>query len=229
MKAPFRRLSMILIAAPLMACGGSPTGSSLVPAAANAPQKCRRYATELSSTFTLGGATVTETQSCVFDKAAHALLCTATGDGFCASRTETKMYPSVADFVEEADAVGRRREAIVESTACGSTRTQTLTYDAQKRLVRWDVNVPQPVSETTYTGWDAQGRPTSGSVVSAGIDQPLTIAYDDAARTMRTEGRGFSWLLGYDGIGDVVNEVWVQGDFSYTTSFTVAATAEVCL
>jgi hypothetical protein len=67
-------------------------------------------------------------------------------------------YPSVADFVEEAAALGRQR-ALTIDTICGASESmEILTYDAQKRLIR-----RQPTPEMTITAWDALGRPTQST------------------------------------------------------------------
>jgi hypothetical protein len=67
------------------------------------------------------------------------------------------------------------------------TATLVNTYDARRRLVK-DVGSDGPGREatTTYTAWDAAGRPTAGATVSKGSRGTLAIAYDNAARTMTT-------------------------------------------
>src|ERR1051326_7109224 len=107
-----RLLLSISILAPLMACGGSPVAPTIP--VSNVPTQCRTYATARTATITVSGSgfspvTMTESESCQFDRAARVLRCHATVSAGCTTRTESTTYASVADFVEEAQAVGRER------------------------------------------------------------------------------------------------------------------------
>src|ERR1051326_3730759 len=135
MNMSFRRLSTVLIVAPLFACGGAPP-----PPRANStpPPKCRSYAagTTLTTTFNSPGGPSgsTETDSCAFDTAGHALRCTTTSNNGTCSVVTT--YASVTDFVEEAGALGRYRRLTIDTTCGASESTEIFTYDGQKRLTR---------------------------------------------------------------------------------------------
>jgi hypothetical protein len=226
---------MVVIAAPLFACGGSPTSPHVDTPVASAPKKCRHYATDLSitTTFNGGSSSSQETKSCAFDTAAHVLRCTLTGSSTCTTQTETTTYPSVADFVEEADAVARRRYSTIEWGCGSSTTTDTQTYDAQKRLLK--LSRSTGTFDMTFTAWDAAGRPTQSNTVVGSCPGTATVAYDDSARTATWKyaggsGCGYSATetIGYDGIGTFVNWVYVDPYTSWVESRTVTATAEVC-
>jgi hypothetical protein len=235
MKVWFSRPLMILIvAAPVLACGGGPTTPSVTPSPTRVAQKCRRYATELSITLSSEGQSTDYTESCAFDMAARALRCTTTGSASCTTRTELTTYPSVADFIEEFEAVGRKRASTIERRCDASTLTDVLTYDAQKRLVRLDRG---PSFDMTFTAWDAVGRPTQSSAAIGSCTSAATIEYDDTARTavwkLTPSGAGCGYnateTVAYDGVGNLVSYAYTDPDFSFLEARVVTATAEVCL
>jgi hypothetical protein len=241
MNVSFRRAVSVLAFLPFVGCGGgdSPTGPKVT--GPSTPQKCRRYATGLAVTTTSNspGASPAEmSQSCTFDTAARALRCTTTGSPFCATSSEVTTYPSIADFIEEAEAVGRRRSSTIDRTCDVSTYTDTHTYDAQKRLVRLLRSTGS--FDMTFTAWDALGRPTQSSTVVGACLGTATLEYDDTARTLTwrfvptgsdCDGSWNTWteIVGYDGIGSFVNYVYTSSGFSTVESRIVGATAEVCI
>jgi hypothetical protein len=123
------------------------------------------------------------TATCSFEKTGSRYVCTFTLGG--ATGTQTHTYPSLARFVDEAKAVGRVTHASVERVEGGKTATVTNSFDAQGRLEK-QVAAPQN-EVSTYTEWDTQGRPIKGTLDApakscAGIAKTLT--YDDAKRTL---------------------------------------------
>jgi hypothetical protein len=93
----------------------------------------------------------------------------------------------------------------------------------------------------TYTAWDSRGRPTAGSRSQPGIcpTVPLSVTYDEAARTITSEPvgplPGFSCLglyyptqQTYDADGNLVGESGSAGGTSTTTTRAIGATARVC-
>ena len=83
------------------------------------------------------------------------------------------------------------------------------TYGAQKRLVREVGTGPTGVqSTTTYTTWDAKGRPTAGTTVRPGGKNNLTIAYNDTSRTQTTisasQGQAVNRTATFDVNGNTV-------------------------
>lgn len=256
MALPPHRLLKLLVLAPVLACGssrgGSPTAPTNTTASVSTAAKCRDYSTARVTRYTFLGAngynTVqTEFESCGFNNAAHVLSCmlTVTGDFPC-NKTISTTYATTADFVEEAQAVGRERldtRQIVSFGAqgCGATNEFVYTYDAQKRLVRtqadYTVEAQNYTTSTTFTAWDALSRPTQQAVVQSftgGCSGNATITYDDAARTTTFAGAGcYSgasvFTRTYDASGNLLSEAWKDGLLSYTRNSTVSATAKLCL
>ncbi len=85
-----------------------------------------------------------------------------------------------------------RRSLRTDTTAEGSRGKSTTslvnTYDGQNRLIQEvGTSTPGTTVTTTYTQWDAAGRPTAGrSVVKGGTASVVTTVYDDAARKLTT-------------------------------------------
>jgi hypothetical protein len=125
-----RRLSILLMLVPTLACGGkSPTGSG------TETPRCRRYATALTTTVETSSSSASESESCGFDVTSRVLRCTATiTNGNDASVARSKTYATVADFVEEARAAGRERHDSFETVYSGGfTMTLRYTFDTQRR------------------------------------------------------------------------------------------------
>jgi len=234
---------MFAILPTMLACGGSHNNPPLQPD----PVKthCRTYAATLTTTATTAAGNSkfvsTESDSCQFERATRVLRCiaTVTGGG-CTSIMRSATYATVADFVEEAEAVGRERWdtlEIVQSGGCSeSTARYVYTYDAQKRPVQQQLNNAGFQIDTTFTAWDAQGRPTqdtwtSTSGCGSGTE---TRSYDDAARKVMETSKGCSATQGdqtltYDANGNLVSQLWTGGDSSYSRESTITGSASVCL
>jgi hypothetical protein len=211
------------------ACGREKTQIAGPDPLPTTPPVCRNYATAMNVTGSTPSATTTSSVSCSFDRAALTLTC----------GPQTQTYASVADFVEEAQAVGRVRVLRDEASSDRNSRTLTYSYDAQKRLTGVEFQFIQPASDpilstTTYTAWDALGRP----VASSGSDRSCTlgtITYDDAARTATYASdpscrRVVISHVTYDAAGNRVGDVnLINGEVSSSTMTIVTATAAVCL
>jgi hypothetical protein len=212
------------------ACGREKTPIAGPDPLPTTPPVCRNYATAMNVTASTQSATTTSSVSCTFDRAALTLICGAV----------TRTYASLTDFVEEAQVMGRVRFQRQQGDAGrGTHSTFTYSYDAQKRPTGLEFQLIQPASDpilstTTYTAWDALGRP----VALSGSDRSCTlgtITYDDAARTSTYASdpscrRVVTGRQTYDAAGNLVGELnLINGQLSSSTTTVVTATAAVCL
>jgi hypothetical protein len=220
-----------------VACGGksSVTGPDLVP---KAVPVCRNYATVFDTTiFTQSIADSTARTTCAFDRTALRLTCSETTTGPLAGTTmRISSYASLADFVEEAAAVGRARVQRIEITSGNSSATDIYSYDAQKRPTRLEIQMNGgPFVTTIYTDWDGQGRPVAYNGSSASCASSSgAMSYDDAARTVTSTGSGCAGssilTTTYDSNGNLLQLAFSsRGTTTYSTTSTVTATAAVCL
>ena len=261
------RRCAVCFATLLAGCGGGPTAPSEPQQQPGTTASCRTFATRQTATYSsasnVPGVPAFEgssTTSCSFDRQSATLRCEITTTfAPCisnSSQTSSTSYASVADFVDEGALLGRTL-ATSGSSSGGSTSvpsgggcvsaplpasTQSYTYDAQRRLTSAsDSNG----GLTTYTGWDASGRPTRGTLSLSGCSSlPLSIAYDDASRTVAyvTERGGIGTcplvtsMTTYDALGmpsrtsSTGTVSGPSGDVVTTTVGVnmVSATAQVC-
>lgn len=240
-----RRPLTILALVPVLGCGGSGNDSPTGPTSSTPPARCRTYATAFTSIVTLVSdsfsSTSTESESCQFDTATRILRCTvALSGGGCSTSIRSQTYATVADFVEEAEAVGRTRYSTWENISSGnctaSTSSRSFTYGPDKRPVRSVTENAGFRIDTTFTAWDALGRPTEASSISTGTSncsRTESITYDDTARTEtgRLNGCGSSsvGVAAYDAAGNPVNYVFTGGSTTFSRTSIVTATAAVCL
>ena len=244
-----RRLLLIpLLLVPACGTATPPAGNDAsTPPASATPATCRAYATALTTNVTIvdSGNTFasTESTSCLFDPATRVLRCTTTiAGGGCTTRIGTMTYASVADFVEEAEVVGREwlgTWVIENSGSCpASTTRNAYAYDAQKRLVRSHTAGDNPVFQfdVTVAAWDALGRPTQETWTNTMGCQAGTgtRTYDDTARTVTLRRSTCSDTdevdaVTYDADGNLVNELWRLGSSSMSRASTVNATTTLCL
>ena len=83
---------------------------------------------------------------------------------------------------------------------------------------------------TTFTAWDAVGRPTIARDAGPGYDNTRRISYDDAARTRTTVvGNGLVTMVEtFDASGNPTRQTAAGGPSRTTVVFTTASTARVC-
>jgi YD repeat-containing protein len=250
-----RRLAMIPILVLVPACGSSPPPSSggappvgATPISSSTPRTCRTYATALTASAVTQGPgwqhTSTESDTCLFDAAEHVLRCTGTvGGSACTNTTRSWTYAELADFFEETKAVGRERYDTMESESFGncaaSTTREVHTYDAEGRPIQLESDDSGTHSVTTFTEWDALGRPTQATWTSTGgcRSGTETATYDDDSRIVVKRGSYCSanpsvLTLTYDADGTLVGESWTDGRLAgvtFSRTRTVTATATVCL
>jgi YD repeat-containing protein len=208
-----------------VSCGGN--GATSPTTISSGASSCRNYASNSTTlTTTSGGATTTRTQSCAYDTVTNQLNCTMTLS-LCGTVPFSLTYASVSDFVREASVIPPRMLQMSQTTApngCNVT-DGAFSYDAQKRLVQYTMNG----LTYRYSSWDANGRPTRGTV-TGGAEQTWT--YNDATRTatlVQTDVVGsVTTVFTYDTNGNVASVVVNAGRDSSTSTTTTTTTAEVC-
>jgi hypothetical protein len=236
-----------------MACGGSsnptgPTGSA---------QVCRTYATAFQSvnTVSLGSDSADIWQlmgTCRWE--INRLVCEQQytflgGDcsGAAGRATRTQSYRSPTDFVDEVSVIPPLPRALSISIlsaadSCPSSVELTNSYDARGRLTQRVGRSPRNLAAnvtTTYSAWDALGRPTAGASANFLGNVPVSIVYDSAGRRSAETAQhyGGQWVLmlttEYDRNGNVAREVLEdvtpgESGERHTTTTTVTATDRVC-
>jgi hypothetical protein len=222
------------------ACGSS-TPLQPTQSATPFPQSCRTYATQWLATPTFGQ----RVSSSASFSATDATLTQMSPAGSSQAVRRT-VYSSVADFIDEPAVVGRVLSLRTESCAnanCtgGLLNVETPTYDSQRRRTGLTLSLSgaQLVVEM-YSAWDSQGRPTAGTRTQPGVCvAPLSLVYDDAARTVTVAPTGlgsgvaclgvnFSSAQSYDGDGNLISDSGSAGGTSTTTTYTITATAHLC-
>jgi hypothetical protein len=160
------------------------------------------------------------------------------------TETDVRTYASAADFVDEVKIVGRDL-CTSEIYSGGYIATDTYIYDAQRRVIGMQAQEPVDTgvgaSAYTYSAWDDQGRPTTGTLdapQNGCVGMSVSIEYDDQARKKSTVistagGHGSNcgsqiitqWVV-YDANGNVVEQLHPFEQVSAKT--TVTKTARVC-
>jgi hypothetical protein len=248
-------LSIVVVAGFAVSCGGS-GGSPTNPSNPNNPGgpsgTCRNVASSFTYTTVAPGLFANTTARCTFDSGARTLTCTyAQTSNVSACSIDFRWrdtYNSVADFVNESKVVGRflltsrAQEPVTTPTSCSGPATPgstTYTYDSsQRQLQSVAVNMTGASSNVTYvySAWDAQNRPTAGTVaIAAGPAFPATVAYDDGARTITiTAGAGQAGgsinILTLDADGNLLRhriEIAGIGPIS-ESAYTISARQTVC-
>ena len=243
----------------LASCGGDNPAGPDDPGGTQPPpsQACRTYASArtIASAFH-DGARYAASGTCAYSTETNELTCTDRyteapgGCGGTVLKTVTR-FASVSDFVGEVSVVPPLVRSISTTTSASnltcattpegsSTGTSTHTY-SQGRLVKsWSsvfrrppLGLPGPYT-TTYTAWDASGRPITA------YPPTIIMSYDNGARTATTVvsvrgadrvDRPFRIVSGYDVSGNLTSTVMtdplVAGDFMRMTVDNTA-TARLC-
>jgi YD repeat-containing protein len=214
-------------------------------AAQSAPDgpACRNIPTSLTHvTVAQGGFSSTLNQTCKFDREAFRGSCTNQysdnrGASNVGSTTVVATYPSVGAFIDEVRVVPplfKALSAAATSTGPGGRNSSTtFTYDSQGRLIK-EVTAGSPAT-TTYTEWDAAGRPTRVKDVGPGFNNTRVVSYDDMQRTRTTkvipEGRSdvvVTTVETFDADGNPIRQVASGGPSTSTTTIAINNTQRVC-
>jgi len=183
----------------LLACLAWPAlAQETAGAGSNAPD-CRTIV-KAAATHTGGhGFTTDTTTACAYDKTTNKATCTNTyqdSHGTKTTSVSVTTYASLADVIDEVTVVPTLRRSLrTDSTIKGprGTTTSTLvnTYDRQHRHVEEVATASAgQKATTTYSSWDAAGRPTAGRTVHPGVTTTLAISYNDGTRTQTTTSTG---------------------------------------
>ena len=172
-------IAAALLAAPLMATAltsrpASRGRSKRVKPAPRRRQECRTAATASTTKTTSPGFTSETSTTCRFDRTTSKSTCTNKYKDSFKTETTTVSVTTYARFEDALDETKvnppRRRSLRTDTTAEGSKGKSTTslvnTYDGQNRLVQEvGTSTPGTTVTTTYTRWDAAGRPTAGRSV----------------------------------------------------------------
>lgn len=212
--------------------GGNPGGPS-GGGSSSGSGTCRTYPTAANVTTTALGQTIEARLTGAFNTSGNTSTITTMLANGTPCTTSVNTYRSKDDFVDEVRVIpGVLMQASTTTTnsgGCGSaTSTVNYTYDSQRRLTSFTTSSLGVSGTTTYTAWDASGRPTVESFPGTTI---LNV-YDDGARTMtqtQTSGGSTSTTVTtVDANGNQVSVVVRSGPVTTTTTFTNTATAQVC-
>ena len=150
--------------------------------------------------------------------------------------TSVTSYASVADFVDEVRVI----PPLTRATATTSTTTNAMcpadafapigtvthSYDSQGRLIR---SVFSTGSQTlNFSAWDSSGRPTTGTFSTLAVTAPLSIDYDNVARTRAFRTTGLVVETTFDVDGNPVRQATTSGLVVSTMTIANAATERVC-
>ena len=217
------------------AFGGSAPGSALAQGARRAAAPACRTGVGTYRIENKGAVMTTVTGSCTFDAAAVEGTCTndySDGTGRKLRSVSVTRHATVADVVDEVSANPPLQRALGTTTTLTAPGTETrntstLEYDAQKRLVSVTAE-SQPTGQrsiTTYSAWDAEGRPTMGTVASGGRTAAVAIRYDNVRRSQSITSNGVTCTQTFDQNGNPVTSGCDGGGSSSTTILT---TQRIC-
>jgi YD repeat-containing protein len=209
------------------------------PASSSAPRTtapgCRTYPTSLRTQHTGSGFTGVTESTCQFDRPSLELRCSheySDSAGNKSSTTVTTKYASVNDVLEEGKVNPPLRRSLWSITrqtgnrASGGGRLEN-TYDEQGRLR----SESSEQVKTTYTAWDAAGRPTEGEARSARSSVEYRMVYGPSSMTMTTTTPQGSVVCTktFDATGtEISNECKGTASTGSKLVTTVTGTARVC-
>jgi len=214
---------------------GSAPGSALAQEARRESAPACRTGVGAYRIENKGAVTSNVTGSCTFDAAAVEGTCTndySDSTGRKLRSVSVTRHATVADVVDEVSANPPLQRALGTTTtltgAGTDTRnTSTLEYDAQKRLVSI-IAESRPSGQrsiTTYTAWDAEGRPTAATIAAAGQATTLAIRYDNARRSQSMTSNGVTCTQTFDQNGNPAVSSCEGGS---SASTTILATQRIC-
>lgn len=205
-------------------------------------QECRTAATAATTRTKATGFSAETTTTCHYDKATNTSTCTNQYTDSVGTKTTTvsvTAFASVADAIDEIKVIPPRRRSVRTDTTATSDRgssTSSLvnTFDRENRLVQEaGESSGGGTFTTTYTSWDEAGRPTAGKTVTRASINSLTLAYDNASRTLTTTtDTGLQRLvcvLTFDANGNpAASSCKGPGGVTNGSTTTTTATEKIC-
>ena len=213
-------------------------------AAAQAPDgpACRNIPTSLTYVTMAQGFSTTLNQTCSFDREAFRGTCSnrysdSRGTSNLPTTSVVATYVSVGAFIDEVRVVPplfKALKAAATGTGPGVRNSETtFTYDSQGRLLK-EVTTGSTAT-TTYTEWDAAGRPTKVQDAGPGFNNTRVVSYDDGQRTRTTRvipaGQSqavITTVETFNADGNPVRQVASGGPSASTTTITINNTERVC-
>ncbi len=202
---------------------------------------CRNVATALTAQMTATGEfNASMKTSCKFDSATRQSSCTvqySDNRGTSMTSTSVSTYNSAADLIDEITVIPPLNYALTTvgtqtSNRGTTTGSVTNTFDANRRIVKTVNTSTSGDSTTSYTAWDAAGRPTGATDVGKGFNNTRTISYDDAARTKTTvvNGGPLRTVETFDADGIQIETLATSGGAAVAskTAITVTASQRLC-
>jgi hypothetical protein len=202
---------------------------------------CRTLATELTAQFSgPGGFTGTARTSCTFNAPMNQSTCTSQysdNRGTSSTSTSTSTYKSIADVIDEIAVIPPLNYVLTTAATQTGNRGNssggvTNTFDGSRRMTKTVNTSANGDSTTTYTAWDASGRPTAAADVGKGFSNTRAISYDDVARTRTTvvNGGPLRTVETFDADGNQIEALTASGGSSFTskTAISVSASQRVC-
>jgi len=190
---------------------------------------CRTYPTAQTRAFSVGGAS----ETCEYDTRTNVHTCTMDLRIQAPRRiVSVRQYKSAADFVDEIRVIPPLSRAASGTTTYqpsgpgAQNATIAFTYDSQRRQTDMLFQFADGRTvKTTYSAWDASGRPTAHTTSG----QAFRYAYDDAKRTMTITGPGGVQVHWFDQNGNLIKQDdSPAGAPASTTTVTITKTATVC-
>jgi hypothetical protein len=202
---------------------------------------CRNLATELTARVTAaGGFTATIKTSCTFNQSLKEGTCSvqySDSQGTKTTSETTTKYASIADIVDEIAVIppliyARSTTGKMSGNRGTTAGTSTNSFDTSRRITRTVNESAMGTSTTTYSDWDAAGRPTRASDVGRGFSNTRSISYDDAARTRTTivNGGQLRTMETFDADGNQIAATTTAAGATVATKtdVTVAASQRLC-
>jgi YD repeat-containing protein len=203
---------------------------------------CRNIPTSLTYVTMAQGFSTTLNQTCLFDRESFRGSCTnryadSRGTSNLPATTVVATYPSIGTFIDEVRVVPPLFKAL-KATASGTgpgvrNSETTFTYDSQGRLLK-EVTTGSTAT-TTYTEWDAAGRPTKMQDIGPGFNNTRAVTYDGAQRTRTTrvipQGQSqavITTVETFNADGNPVRQVASGGPSASTTTITINTSERVC-
>ena len=205
------------------------------------PPTCRDLATDLiAQVSAAGGFTATLKTACTFDRASKQSTCTvqySDNRGTTSTSTTTSTWGSIADVIDEIAVIPPLTYVLTaggtqSGNRASSTGGVTNTFDANRRITRTLNSSSGSESTTTYTAWDAAGRPTEAHDVGKGFSNRRSIGYDDVAKTRTTivNGGPLRTVETFDANGNQIETVTTSGGMAVAskTAITIGSSQRIC-